>query len=248
MPIGKLARYALFAALIGISILTYLREDNTPQRNVEAPRLPDAPAQATQPDVRSSNLPAGTGFDYYVLALSWSPSYCASEGGNANPQQCNTGRPHGFLVHGLWPQYEQGYPQDCDTSQPRNVPFGQAKQLSDIMPSPGLVTYEWRKHGSCTGLTQQDYFAVLRQAFKRVSIPSAYRQPTQRAPVNPLVLEQAFVAANPGLQKDGIAVTCDRDYMREVRVCLTKDLDFRSCPEVDRSSCRQRSVDMPASQ
>ena len=246
MPIGKLARYVLFAALIGISILSYLREENAPVKNVPIEPSSDAPVER-QAGERFS-LPSGTGFDYYVLALSWSPSYCAAEGQNANQQQCSLGRLYGFVVHGLWPQYERGYPQDCDTSQPRNVPFAQAKQLSDIMPSPGIVTYEWRKHGSCTGLTQEDYFSVMRQAVKRVAIPAAYRQPTSRAPINPQVLEQAFVSANPGLAKDGIAVTCDSDYLREVRVCLTKDLNFRPCPEVERSSCRRRSVDMPAVQ
>lgn len=246
MPIGKLARYLLLAALIGISVLTYLRENDGLPPETGTIKLPERVAtENTQDEMSNESLPAGTGFDFYVLSLSWSPSYCAAEGSRANRQQCDTGRPYGFLVHGLWPQYEQGYPQDCDTSQPRDVAFSQAKQLSDIMPSTGLVTYQWRKHGSCSGLTQRDYFATMRQAAKRVSIPSAYRQPNQRGPVNPQVLEQAFTAANPGLQKDGIAVTCDRDYLREVRICLTKDLAFRSCPEVDRSSCRRRSVEMP---
>jgi ribonuclease T2 len=248
MPIAKLARFGLIAVLIGISIFTYLREENAPAPNAGTEHLPER-VTAAEPQsgaTVSAKLPLGTGFDYYVLALSWSPSYCAAEGPNANRQQCDSSRPYGFLVHGLWPQYEQGYPQDCDSSQPRNVPFSQAKQLSDIMPSPGLITYEWRKHGACTGLSQQDYFSVMRQAVKRVSIPGAYRQPTNRGPINPQVLEQAFVATNPGLSKDGIAVTCDRDYLREVRVCLTKDLNFRSCPEVDRAECRRRAVDMPA--
>lgn len=245
MPIGKLARYVLFAALIGISILTYLREQNAPPSRSVTQRTEEPQAERKQNQPADKKLPAGSGFDYYVLALSWSPSYCAAEGERANRQQCDSGRPYGFVVHGLWPQYEQGFPQDCDTPQPRNVPYAQARQLSDIMPSTGLVTYQWRKHGSCSGLSQQDYFAVMRQAAQHVAIPSAYRQPNRRAPVNPQVLEQAFTAANPGLQKDGIAVTCDRDYLREVRICLTKDLSFRSCPEVDRSSCRRRSVDMP---
>ncbi len=245
MPIGKLARYALFAALIGITIITYLREQNQLQDSSPEPIA----ASERQPNrLPAAVVPAGSGFDYYVLALSWSPSYCAAEGPNANRQQCASGRPYGFVVHGLWPQYERGYPQDCDRSQPRDVPFAKAKQLSDIMPSTGLVIHEWRKHGTCTGLTQKDYFAVIRQAVERVSIPSAYRQPTPRAPVNPLVLEQAFISANPGLTKDGIAITCDSDYLREVRVCLTKDLSFRSCPEVERSTCRRRSAAMPAAQ
>jgi ribonuclease T2 len=246
MPSGKLARYVVFAALIGITVLSYIYEENTGVNDVPAQHSPDAPAEA---DGRDKFAPtSSTGFDFYVLALSWSPSYCAAEGANANRQQCSSGRPYGFVVHGLWPQFETGYPQNCETSQSRNVPFAQAKQLSDIMPSPGLVTHEWRKHGSCTGLTQKDYFSLVRQAVKRVAIPPAYRQPTPRAPVNPQLLEQAFVSANPGLSTEGIAVTCDRDYLREVRVCLTKELTFRPCPEVDRSSCRRRSVEMPAAQ
>ncbi len=246
MPISKFARYVLFAALIGISILTYLREQDTPisrPATQNAERAAASERSSIQPV--DEKLATGSGFDFYVLALSWSPSYCAAEGDRANKQQCASGRPYGFVVHGLWPQYEQGFPQDCDTSQPSDVPLAQARQLSDIMPSTGLVTYEWRKHGACSGLTQRDYFKTMRQAVQRVSIPSAYRQPSQRGEVNPQLLEQAFTTANPGMQKDGIAVTCDRDYLREVRICLTKDLNFRSCSEVDRSSCRKRSVDMP---
>ncbi|MGO4452329.1 ribonuclease [Phyllobacterium sp. TAF24] len=245
MQIGRLARYALFAALLGLSVLTYLREQQ-PRENAVNQQTPEAitTSERQTPSSPAASVPIGNGFDFYVLALSWSPSYCASEGSNANRQQCSTNRPYGFVVHGLWPQYEQGYPQDCDISE-RDVPFSRAKQLSDIMPSAGLVTYEWRKHGSCTGLSQQDYFSVIRQAVSRVSIPSAYSQPTQRAPVNPQVVEQAFIAANPGMSNDAVSITCDRDYLREVRVCLTKDLQFRGCPEVERSACRKRSVDMP---
>lgn len=244
MPVGTLARYALFVALIGITVLTFLREQN--QSLGTAPEPLEAPEQQTD---RPSPLPTGSSFDFYVLALSWSPSYCTAEGAKANRQQCASGRPYGFIVHGLWPQYERGYPQDCDTSQPRDVPFAETRQLSDIMPSTGLVAHEWRKHGSCTGLTQKDYFSLIRRAAERVSVPSAYRQPTPRgAPINPRVLEQAFVSANAGMAKDGIAVTCDRDYLREVRVCLTKDLNFRACPEIERSSCQRRSVELPGTQ
>lgn len=243
MPVGTLARYALVAALVGVTALTYMRERDEPQGSRPGPI--SGSGQQTAPAPKGSSSLAGSGFDYYVLALSWSPSYCAAEGPNANRQQCASGRPYGFVVHGLWPQYERGYPQDCDTAQPRDVPFARANELSDIMPSTGLVVHEWRKHGSCTGLSQRDYFSMIRKAVDRVSVPPAYRQPTARAPVNPLVLEQAFVSANPGLTTGGIAVTCDRDYLREVRICLTKDLDFRLCPEVERSSCRRRSVEMP---
>ncbi|MEK1887713.1 MAG: ribonuclease [Phyllobacterium sp.] len=205
MPVGRLARYALFAALISISILTYLREQEAPTQTTRPAPVPgiDRGAQQSTAKADKELLPAGSGFDIYVLALSWSPSYCAAEGAKANRQQCNSGRPYGFVVHGLWPQFEQGYPQDCDTAQPRDVPYSLARQLSDIMPSTGLVTYEWRKHGACSGLGQQDYFSVMRQAMNRVSIPSAYRQPDLRPEINPLALEQAFVSQMPACRRTG---------------------------------------------
>ena len=49
-------------------------------------------------------------FDYYVLALSWSPEFCHSHPANA---QCSGH--FGFVVHGLWPQFVDGYPEHCST-------------------------------------------------------------------------------------------------------------------------------------
>ena len=187
----------------------------------------------------------GQGFDFYVLALSWSPSYCESEGRDANRQQCASGRAYSFIVHGLWPQHERGYPADCETNE-RDVPRHIASSLYDIMPSAGLIRQQWRKHGSCAGLSQSDYFDVVRAARTRVQIPSEFRSLTERRPVEPKALEQAFVAANPGLQSDGFAISCDGQLMEEVRICMTKSLQFRACPEVEKRECRARKLVMPA--
>ena len=113
------------------------------------------------------------------------------------------------------------------------------------MPSAGLIRHQWRKHGSCSGLSQSDYFAVLRTARKKVTIPDAYRRLDAYRTVDPERVEDEFLAANPGLPADGIAITCDRRFLREVRICLTKDLEFRDCGEVDRRSCSRDSIAMP---
>src|ERR1700742_1117182 len=58
-------------------------------------------------------------FDFYVFSLSWSPSFCESGGGRGNSdEQCNRGRPFAFVVHGLWPQYERGFPENCEQPAP----------------------------------------------------------------------------------------------------------------------------------
>jgi len=186
-------------------------------------------------------------FDYYVLSLSWSPSYCEAEGRRANPLQCDSGRPFAFVVHGLWPQYEEGWPEFCHMRRFRRLTEAEVRGMLDIMPSPDLVRHEWRKHGTCSGLTPEGYLAQMRRARDRVVIPDGLRQLETYTMVSPGAVEAAFRAANPGLAADAIAVTCDRRHLREVRVCMNRDLTFRRCHAVDRRGCRAGRVVMPPS-
>jgi ribonuclease T2 len=185
-------------------------------------------------------------FDFYVLSLSWSPSYCDAAGVKANKYQCGKKPAYGFIVHGLWPQYEHGYPRDCRSDAERKVPRERLRALSDLMPGYGLIIHEWRTHGMCTGLSQEAYFATLRRAYGSVMIPAKFPR-DDAGSVRPSDVEAAFIAANPGMPSDGISVDCDRKYLREVRICLTKDMRFRSCRELERGSCHAPSVLMPPS-
>lgn len=187
----------------------------------------------------------GRDFDFYVLSLSWSPTFCASKAGAGNRDQCATSRRHGLIVHGLWPQHERGYPAFCRTGQPQRVPPGLARSYFDIMPSVGLIGHQWRKHGSCSGLSQQEYFSTTRAAFERIRIPFVLKGAAQETRLSPVELERQIIRANPSLEPQAIAVTCEAGKLDEVRICLTKDLRFRTCPEVDRSGCRQALITVP---
>ena len=115
------SRY-LFVALIGIAA---------------------APAASAQD--RRQNTPGE--FDFYVLSLSWSPSFCeeASERGNSGRSQVQCGgRPFSFVVHGLWPQYEHGFPDYCQRPSPRLDRNIMASML-DLMPAPGSTILRARK-------------------------------------------------------------------------------------------------------
>jgi ribonuclease T2 len=184
-------------------------------------------------------------FDFYVLALSWSPSYCEAERDRADPDQCAAGRPYAFVVHGLWPQYERGYPEHCPYQGPRRLPADLIERVLDIMPSHGLVRHEWDKHGTCSGLSPSRYFETVRQAHGKVEIPPALRRLEAPVVTAPEAVERAFMAANPGLAPDMIAVTCDRTRLREVRICLDKELRFRACAQVDRQACRRDQIRLP---
>ncbi len=197
------------------------------------------------PQSAPGNLPEGEGFDFYVLALSWSPSYCEANGEDANRQQCGAARPYGFIVHGLWPQFERGYPANCPTDRSLDVPQDELRALYNIMPSAGLIRHQWKKHGTCSGLSRQDYFATLRAARDRIRIPADYGKTGAYKTVDPAALERAFLAANDGSDAAGIVVTCDERFVSEVRICMTRELDFRTCPELERSACRLPEAVMP---
>lgn len=200
------------------------------------------PSLATEPPEARNSVPGQ--FDFYVLSLSWSPSYCAGRSSANAGMQCGGGRPYAFVVHGLWPQYEWGYPSSCLSPSPR-LSRKMVDGMLDLMPSPGLVRHEWDKHGTCSGLDAAGYFAAVRSARDAVAVPPVFAALAAPVTIAPAAVERAFLTANPGLKADGISVLCSRGRLSEVRVCLTKDLKFRSCQALERSACRASTVVMP---
>lgn len=197
--------------------------------------------QQSNSGTASPAIPLGEGFDFYVLSLSWSPGYCVSEGSDADERQCGPDKRYAFVVHGLWPQFERGYPEYCGDGE--KIDNRLAGSMTDIMPSYGLIYHQWRKHGTCSGLTPEEYFDVTRAAYDKINLPPSFSGLTETKTITPVSVEKLFQAENSGIPNDGIAATCKRNYLRDVRICLTKDLaSFRSCPEVDRNYCRSRSM------
>jgi ribonuclease T2 len=185
-------------------------------------------------------------FDFYVLSLSWSPSFCEASGerGSSRPQdQCGE-RPYAFVVHGLWPQYEKGFPEYCQVPAPR-LDRNIVGSMLDLMPAPRLVYQQWDKHGTCSGLSARAYFDSVRKARAVVKIPNDYLDLKTPLTVSPQDVEDAFIKANPGLTRSAIAVGCDNRRLREVRICLTKELGFRDCEETDRRACRREQLVLP---
>ena len=174
-------------------------------------------------------------FDGYILALSWSPTWCALEGRDG-AAQCDPAADIGFIVHGLWPQKGDDWPAWCRTVR-RDPTRRETAAMTDLMGSAGLAWYQWKKHGRCTGLDPADYFALVRNASGRIRRPAVLRRVTRPLEVAPRVIEEAFLAANPGLAPDMVTVTCEKGYIDEVRVCLDRDLRPAVCPEAARRDC-----------
>lgn len=234
---------AVALAALFLAAAAWLGPDLDSLRAPEARTADAAPAPQPVPAAPPS-VPPGA-FDYYVLALSWSPTYCATEATDRDRLQCGV-RPFGFIVHGLWPQNERGYPESCPTDTPR-VPDALVDEMLDIMPSRGLIGHEWRTHGACTGLSQEDYFAVVRAAWEAITIPPRFLAPDSPASLSPRDLIGEFLRADPALRPDAIVVTCDGEQLDEVRICLSQDLAVQPCGrQTTRAACRRDRIAIPA--
>lgn len=194
---------------------------------------------------RRQNAPGE--FDFYVLALSWSPSFCeaaAERGNSGRSQQIQCGRPYSFVVHGLWPQYERGFPEYCQRPSPR-LDRNIVSSMLDVMPAPGLIFNQWDKHGTCSGLGARAYFEGIRRARAAIKIPEQFLDLSEPKTIAPSEIEEAFVKANPGLSSSAISVVCTSRRLSEVRICMSKEMQFRACDEIDRRACRRDEVVMP---
>lgn len=208
---------------------------------------PKAPSQSPAPppdlDEAPSLGPGQSGsFDYYVLSLSWSPQFCQTRKFPPTDQQCGDGKRFGFIVHGLWPQYEKGYPESCPSTY--QLPEATVDKVLRMMPSQKLIRHEWEKHGTCSGLSAEQYFQQVETVFAGLKIPSPYQSPTAPVVTSLAELKKSFLEANPQLAETSITAQCSGVYLREVRICLRKDLSPMPCGGFVRDSCKAPEVQL----
>lgn len=236
----------LVGALGGLIIAGSVTAPARDGRDAHLETVQFAPRPGSEPRVRGG-VPGR--FDYYAMVMSWSPTFCATEARPGDSQCRPRGRPYAFILHGLWPQYERGFPESCPTPDRPFVPQSTIDRIQDIMPSRNLVIHEYRKHGVCSGLGPEDYFARSRQLFEKVKIPQRFHNPLDNQMVDTAQVVQEFVAANPGMKADHLAIVCNGpgNRLREIRVCFTQDGHFRSCGgnENPRRLCNSNRVFVP---
>ena len=189
-------------------------------------------------------------FDYYALVLSWSPSFCTSHGDNPQCSLTTRHKPYSFVLHGLWPQFQKGWPQDCPMDRPPFVPEPLIGEMLDIMPARQLIIHEYKKHGTCSGLTPDAYFDLARKLYSSIKIPARFQNPGDNQTVSPDDLLAAFLQSNPDLKPNMIAVSCDRggdNQLKEVHICISHDGQPTPCGrnEVQRKMCDAETMSVP---
>jgi len=213
--------------LVAIAVFAQWQQDDRPAR--EATAVPD----------RSSR--AAAEFDYFLVALSWSPTWCESH--PQDTEQCGR-RGFGFILHGLWPQFQRGGgPQDCAFLQ--RPDRATIERTLAFMPSRSLIEHQWRAHGACSGLDPDDYFSLADRAYAAIRIPAVMSEPSTVS-LHADELRRAFVDANPGIAADGLAIICHSGKLAEVRICVDDELKPRSCGRGVRMQCpREKEVRIP---
>jgi ribonuclease T2 len=198
-------------------------------------------ARHHQPHANSEAQPGQ--FDYYLLSLSWAPTYCLTHADDG--AEC-TGKGYGFVVHGLWPQYDTGgYPENCPTQFV--LSDAAASKGRTVYPSEHLMQHEWQEHGTCSGLDARTYFDTVDRATSAVKIPAALEAPRSDRSLTAAQVIDLFQSANPRIADHAVTVACSRGGLAEVRVCLTKELSVRSCGSEVRTTCPRAAIRVPAS-
>lgn len=179
-------------------------------------------------------------FDYYLLALSWSPEFCGSPAGARAGTRLQCSARLGFVVHGLWPQLNhKPYPHDCGAEADIPADVAEIAWRSNPPMPPGdmgLLRHEWSKHGTCSGLGMGQYFSAVKASAEKVKIPEKFIAPQTAINLQAQEVVEAFAAANPGLQSGMINVDSDRQgNISAIQICFTKQLVFQSCPDGRRS-------------
>lgn len=182
-------------------------------------------------------------FDYYLLSLSWAPTYCLT---HANDGEECSGKGYGFVLHGLWPQYNAGgYPENCATRF--ELPADAIAKGRVLYPSERLMRHEWRRHGTCSGLDARAYFDTADRATATIKIPTTLEAPRSAQSLTGERIVNLFQGVNPLLPEGAMTVACNRAELAEIRVCLTLDLKPRACGQAIRSNCPRVPLSIPAS-
>ena len=192
--------------------------------------------------LHSGAAPAIAGqYDYFLLSLSWSPSYCLTH--SEDRAQCSKG--YGFVLHGLWPQNSNGsYPENCAPDAP--LPSDAEARGQTLIPSPRLMQHEWQLHGSCSGLDALAYFNTADRALAVVKIPEDFAAPRTSLSMDASAIVADFRAANPAVPDNGLVVACNRAELSEVRVCLSRSLEPIGCGRGVHGNCPDVALRIPA--
>lgn len=203
-----------------------------PQAQASAPAcaLPDRLDPPHMKRVRPEEVVADRAIVLHLLAVSWTPETCRSNGDGAGGFACSGENRFGWNLHGLWPNAEgRPYPRFCRPAT--RVPDATIRAHLCRTPSVDLIQHEWAAHGVCGWETPEAYFDQAAVLYDDLARPDPQTLAPQGETLTAGRLRDAFAAANPGLPREAVRViVASGNRLREVRVCHDLDFKARPCP------------------
>ena len=116
----------------------------------------------------ATGAPVGD-FDLFALRQQWAPQWCTRSAMDRSMSWCDPvslrRRSDGgafMALHGLWPQWAESCSHEkFDYRQIQDL----ADELKEYWPScqgsaQDFWEHEWSKHGTCSGMSQHDFFST----------------------------------------------------------------------------------------
>ena len=195
---------------------------------------PDVPPTSPATDTPPSAPPA-TAKAEYVLAISWEPAFCE---GLPNKTECQhqtatSYEATHFSLHGLWPQpRSKAYcnvaaadqasdkAHNWDALPPVNLVPSVKAALDHVMPGTQslLERHEWIVHGTCSGASQDAYFAraaLFADTINNTAVAKLFADNIGKR-LDGTAIRAAFDTAFGKGAGDRIRIACDNDGSRRL--------------------------------
>lgn len=231
------SKIALAIAVLGALATWYSsRQTHGPAQDVPArpPPIQEETRETGKPVTPSTSTRAAD-FDFYLMTMSWHAAFCAD--GHERKPECAAPARHSLVIHGLWPERLQpgAYPRDCPAPRLDLEP-ALATELEDYMPGmrDDLHVHEWRKHGGCAGVDDDDYFRAALTLAKDLDAALSGKLATRAGQeTDARELREYADEFRPGLGatlvfqcrtlRDAPAAQRRRPFLVEVRQCIDND-------------------------
>jgi ribonuclease T2 len=191
--------------------------------------------------VYASVASAASDFDFFLLVRQYSPTLCSST-------SCSKDTVSEFTIHGLWPEYYNGYPSYCTDASfsEKSLDGSTVDQMNCEWPSfnggnSGFWSHEWEKHGTCSLdvlPTEEDYFSKGLEVNDMYDVNVALTKAGISIVDGNEVEASAIQAAlNDAYGVNGV-LKCQNGALSEVWMCLDKETyEPFQCPSSLSSTC-----------
>ena len=180
--------------------------------------------------------------DSYVLAISWSPQFCSTSAGKSDESkfQCKLNK-FGFVVHGLWGQNDNAkddlkdHPRHCNPSKSGDAIVVDSKIIEQnicTMPSTKLIQGEWQKHGTCTSMSQVNYFGKINELYNSLYMPDMANIVNEKNETTVLSIVSQILLLNreKNIPSDSIVIrTGKNNVLNEIFICYDTNFNFKAC-------------------